>query len=526
MEIASSESQSSLEKQEVVNPTAKNVDLEQVGETQGYVLDENHLKHDLGLPDSTHLKTAPDGHTVLIPQPTDDPNDPLNWPEWKKWATLAVISIASINADYGSATGATLLLVQAEEWHLSPNTINHATAGNIFMLGAGGLFVVWFSAYFGRLPVLMYFEVLTVVTAAWCAAAKSFESYMAARILNGFFSSAAAAGGLMFIKDIYYFHQHPRKINIWATALILSPFLAPLVAALIITKTTWRWAFWTNTMIAAIGLILTWAVADETFYPRKSMPDRIPQPKSRIMRLLGIEQRRNGLIPNTFLGAGSRLIVAISKLPVLLSTIWYFLTFAWVIGNNITISVFIIPMYQWGYRQLALIYLAPVVGCALGLITGHWLHDFFGNLYTKRHNGRIIPEARLLIIWLATPLVIIGMNMIGATLQHRYHYMVLAVGWALHNYSIIIVTTAINAYVLDAYPEGSGEVAGWLNAGRTIGGFVVGYFQLPWALATGTQTEFGVQSVIVAVAFGIVAYLQFFGPKLREKQGPMNFKTQ
>jgi hypothetical protein len=74
----------------------------------------------------------------------------------------------------------------------------------------------------------LFFETLALATAAWCAGATSFESYMAARILNGFFGSVAAGGGLMFIKDIYFYHQHARKINLWATALILSPFLVSL----------------------------------------------------------------------------------------------------------------------------------------------------------------------------------------------------------------------------------------------------------------------------------------------------------
>lgn len=36
--------------------------------------------------DLSALKHAPgrDSHIVLVPQPTDDPNDPLNWPRWKK----------------------------------------------------------------------------------------------------------------------------------------------------------------------------------------------------------------------------------------------------------------------------------------------------------------------------------------------------------------------------------------------------------------------------------------------------------
>lgn len=37
-------------------------------------LDISGLKHG-------HGKYA---HIVLVPQPTDDPNDPLNWPQWRK----------------------------------------------------------------------------------------------------------------------------------------------------------------------------------------------------------------------------------------------------------------------------------------------------------------------------------------------------------------------------------------------------------------------------------------------------------
>lgn len=30
------------------------------------------------------LKLDPTGQTVLVPQPSDSPNDPYNWPRWKK----------------------------------------------------------------------------------------------------------------------------------------------------------------------------------------------------------------------------------------------------------------------------------------------------------------------------------------------------------------------------------------------------------------------------------------------------------
>ena len=75
------------------------------------------------------------------------------------------------------------------------------------MLGAGGVVVVTLAAYFGRLPILFWFLVMALVTAIWCAAAQSFESFMAARILSGFFSTVAQGGGLMFINDLFFFHE-------------------------------------------------------------------------------------------------------------------------------------------------------------------------------------------------------------------------------------------------------------------------------------------------------------------------------
>lgn len=79
------------------------------------------------------------------------------------------------------------------EWKMSENIVNHSQVGNVFMLGPGGIFVVIFSAYFGRYPVLFWFTVVGLATAIWCTAAVTFESFMAARILNGFFSIAAEA---------------------------------------------------------------------------------------------------------------------------------------------------------------------------------------------------------------------------------------------------------------------------------------------------------------------------------------------
>jgi hypothetical protein len=202
-----------------------------------------------------------------------------------------------------------------------------------------------------------------------------------------------------------------------------------------------------------------------------------------------------------------------------------FLAVPWTIGNNTTISVFIIPEYGWGFRNLAAIYTAPVVGAILGLIIGHFLFDFLGRLYARFHHGKIDPEARLIVLWLILPLKIVGYNLIGISLEQHWSYWVIAVGWGMHNFATIVTTTAVGAYMIDAYPEAPGESAAWLNFSRTLGGFVVGYFQIGWAHSAGTQTAYGIQSGIMAVAFLLIMVLQFGGKRLRAMQPSLHFKT-
>jgi hypothetical protein len=52
---------------------------------------------------------------VLVPQPSDDVNDPLNWPAWKKsLAFVSVISFASLTIWMIGGVGAAVLLFMKE----------------------------------------------------------------------------------------------------------------------------------------------------------------------------------------------------------------------------------------------------------------------------------------------------------------------------------------------------------------------------------------------------------------------------
>ena len=90
----------------------------------------------------------------------------------------------------------------------------------------------------------------------------------------------------------------------------------------------------------------------------------------------------------------------------------------------------------------------------------------------KRNGGRLEPEARLQVVWVAEPFIIAGLVLIGFGLEKHMTYWIPGVGYGLFSFGVMLCSVGVNAYNLDAYSEGSGEVAAWLNFSRTTGGFV------------------------------------------------------
>lgn len=158
---------------------------EEVEAREGYALNAD-------LYDAADLKLAEDGKTVLIPQPSDDPDDPLNWPNKKKLAILFTMSTIAFLPEFGSAVGIPAIVPQSIEWQRPPNTIQQNLVANLVCIATGALIAIILSNYFGRLPILIAFHTLALGTGIWNAASQTLGSYIAGRALNGIFSIVAA----------------------------------------------------------------------------------------------------------------------------------------------------------------------------------------------------------------------------------------------------------------------------------------------------------------------------------------------
>ncbi len=142
---------------------------------------------------------------VLVPQPSDSPRDPLNWPTWKRelcFFTLCGTTVwAGTLGPILSAAGFALTL----DFHTSFTKISQLTGWQLCGEAAIGLFLAAFSNKFGKRFVYLVSATFLLIGTIWAAAAKDYDSLDGARLVQGFGIAAyevlvpASIGKLAFV---------------------------------------------------------------------------------------------------------------------------------------------------------------------------------------------------------------------------------------------------------------------------------------------------------------------------------------
>jgi hypothetical protein len=81
---------------------------EEMEALEGYVVDPSRYSNQ-----ASQLKISADGRYVLIPQPLNTPDDPLNWSNSKKWLIVAIIAYIALLADYTGGTAIITVIPQS-----------------------------------------------------------------------------------------------------------------------------------------------------------------------------------------------------------------------------------------------------------------------------------------------------------------------------------------------------------------------------------------------------------------------------
>ena len=122
---------------------------------------------------------------ILIPQPSDSPNDPLNWPQWKKEAILLIVSLsAAVVGAFGPMLSPGFVEISAQ-LNITVEILSQATAWLILTIGLGLFLTNPLAKIYGKRPIYILASIIMFACSVWGAKANNYNSFLASRVISG-----------------------------------------------------------------------------------------------------------------------------------------------------------------------------------------------------------------------------------------------------------------------------------------------------------------------------------------------------
>jgi DHA1 family bicyclomycin/chloramphenicol resistance-like MFS transporter len=138
----------------------------------------------------------------------------------------------------------------------APTEQINITLSVFFVMYAVGM-LVWgpLSDRFGRKPTLLTGLSVYVLASGLCSATTSVNALIAFRALQALGGSAAGAVSTAVVKDTFSGRKRESVLAIVQSMTMLSPAVAPMFGAMLLSITHWRGVFWTLTGIGVVALM-------------------------------------------------------------------------------------------------------------------------------------------------------------------------------------------------------------------------------------------------------------------------------
>jgi len=243
--------------------------------------------------------------------------------------------------------------------------------------------------------------------------------------------------------------------------------------------------------------------------------------RSRFEMLVGVTGSRLAKYRDSWWEVCTASLCVVWRPQFLLVVLFEMAVFGFSIGLNVTNVVFLGTPAPVGFGYSPDItsgsYATPMIAVVIGELIGRFANDWIMRFSIRRNQGVFEAESRLWICYLGIPLFLCGFLVLGAGIQHLKMAAVI-MGWGIAEVSTMIITVVIYAYCNDCFPKHQGETSALINLARTLGGFSVAYFQVPWATKSGALTVMGVEAAITVGLFLItVPLVQIKGPYFRQR---------
>ncbi|KAK8112065.1 major facilitator superfamily transporter [Apiospora kogelbergensis] len=467
------------------------------------------------------------GKIRLVPTPTPDPKDPLNLPNWRKWVaigSMCLFGALSLSAEVAIAGLLPVFLLEysgVDPTKVLKDPNFKSDPANPLSIVPEGVtpfplyFLIPLSIAIGRRPVLIFTATCSWAGGFWAGSSTSLQAHIAARILHGLGSGAVEALLPLIVQDMVFLHQRNRAMSAVIASqgplIVLVGTLAPYISA----NSTWRWIYWSTSILGVVAWIMLIVFVPETrktrsarelagekIYPISEGADRTELDYATYGQRTMKDNVGFFTLGFQWLEAGKQLI------DTLKTTMFPAVIFGTLVNSAFSINPFRVD----GTCRHPSIF-ATVIVYFFGGPLADKLSIKMSQVLGK---GKREPEYSLPNLILPFVLGIAGCFLFGVAAQNNLHFSVLLLGSFFILSGALTSLTLVNSFVIESYPQWAGPVLTNVSSLRIFVSFFFSSQVTTWIEQNGNLAVFagGFATMLLVVSLGIPAIF-FTGKRLR-----------
>ncbi|KAH8807273.1 serine/threonine kinase 16 [Xylogone sp. PMI_703] len=528
-----------------------------------------HLVDIEGTLSAKHAKGS-NSDIVLIPTPSDDPDDPLNWSKARKLMSTICMTVYILGVGLASSAIYAAIVPISEDTGLSVADINSGTGYMYLAFGWGNLIWQPMALQYGKRPAYLASMLCSIPIMVGQAHVHSNGAWIALKVLQGFVGAPIESLGEISVADVYFSHQRGTYMAVYAAVLYGAGFLGPILGGFINDGQGWKWVQYWTAIWLAVGFIFNFFFMEETNYDR--VPLGTTQDSARVVHqdettsttsekdAKDIESQGthidSKMAATTTEGSNrpqlrdqktksflQRMSLRDKKrsftVHIKIWRIFWLLTFPvisysgficgcgliWYNVINATTSLVLSsPPYNFSSSIVGVSYFACILGVILALPFVGFMGDYI-IVRMARHRGGIWKAEYRLWLFIG-PVFILPFSLLlwGLGAAHKVHWFGLVFSEFLTGLVVTIIAQLSVSYLIDSYKDLSGDAIVSIVLIRNSMSFGIGYAVTPWVTNLGLQNAYLVAAFVgmatMLTAFPMIKY----GPILRERSRKRYYK--
>lgn len=351
----------------------------------------------------------------------------------------------------------------AKQYHVTEPTAVYLGSTPTLIYAVAPFLYAPISHMVGRRSVMLVSSFFAIVFSIGVALSHTYTSTLVLREFQGFGACASLSLAPAAISDMFFTHERGRSLGIYVLFLVTSPFIGGVIGGAIDSRLGWQWSQW----ISAIGYGLCWVLhylfVPETIYVRGS-PSTSTGALAKAFKIqIPPSSARHGFFYNF-----SRPFIMFSYPACIMPCLWFSLSYSCqvVITANFPV-VFKKPPFDFNTLQVGFCSFSGLIGAVIGECFAGPVIDLISR---RQLSGgkKFQPEMRLHALWPGLVAVPVGYVVFGTKIQFVTGWAPPLVGVGVFLFGQEILTTVIQTYLVECFPQQAAEVSLVFNFWRNV----------------------------------------------------------